>query len=377
MFDHSLVDDSRQSPLRILPGDEAPSLSLSYILHRGAIPFPTLVSPPEKEPNQLVTFDRLSIVILWNAGCGGCLPVIEELSEFAAEHNVPCYGVAVMVRDSEATAAIASSRALKAFLAIEERPLLSSSALWRGLVTRHWLEASGQAGVPAGFIIDGSGTIAWMGDPADIKSVLSRLFVDDWDITAARKEWSSRVSDVDIQNLRIVGDLTELLVAGKIAVAKEFIDLAEKQWSAVTLDKDFNLLKFDVLILEPGFETSALEQYAKCIEVFPDRLDVQLRLATRVLARMPSNEIALGMAIDRLKTCEKALSEAAHPAEQKDLGERVFVSLTLAEALLHAGLPGEALPRIENAAILSQDWRFSKSDIAWVEAEIDRLRKSA
>src|SRR5690606_34474394 len=79
---------------RLLPGDRAPGLKLARVFNR-------------ETPVEQVKFDRLSAVILWNAGCVGCLPAVSEVAELGAAHDMPCYGVAVMVRDVDRTAAAA------------------------------------------------------------------------------------------------------------------------------------------------------------------------------------------------------------------------------------------------------------------------------
>jgi len=158
---------------RLLPGDRAPGLKLARIFNR-------------ETPVEQVKFDRLSAVILWNAGCVGCLPAVSEVAELGAAHDMPCYGVAVMVRDVDRTAAAAMEGNSKAILALEARPA-DVTGLSRGWVTRHWLEASGQQGVPAAFLVDGRSVVVWMGDPTEIRDVLPAVLNGRWDVEEARR----------------------------------------------------------------------------------------------------------------------------------------------------------------------------------------------
>lgn len=120
---------------RLLPGDPAPNLKLSCALNRDELPS--------------IVFDRASLVILWNAGCAGCLPVIGELAEATDQYDIPWYGMAVMVRNVEATTEAAKSSPSKVLLAVEARPE-DTSGISHGWVTRHWFEARGQQTIVLG-----------------------------------------------------------------------------------------------------------------------------------------------------------------------------------------------------------------------------------
>ncbi|KLC53497.1 hypothetical protein, partial [Xanthomonas perforans] len=99
----------RREKARLLPGDKAPDLRLARTFNSG-------------QSIEQITFDRLTAVILWNAGCAGCLPAIAEVAELAADYAMSVYGVAVMVRDIERTAEVALQGHPQAVMALEERP---------------------------------------------------------------------------------------------------------------------------------------------------------------------------------------------------------------------------------------------------------------
>jgi len=44
-----------------------------------------------------------------------------------------------------------------------------------------WMKASGQKGIPASFLVDGSGKIAWIGHPASVDLPLSMVVAGSWD----------------------------------------------------------------------------------------------------------------------------------------------------------------------------------------------------
>lgn len=322
-----------------------------------------------------IIFDRLSLVILWNAGCAGCLPIIEELSEFGAGYGVPCYGVAVTVRDIEVTAAAAKASMSKALLALEERPA-NLSGLARGWVTRHWLEASGYPGVPAAFIVDETGTVVWMGDPEKIKPAFFSIAKGVWDTKAERERWKAEISDNEIHTRRIVLDLSDLFIAGNIEAAKGAIATAEQEWPALAIDTDFNVLKLDVLTSSADSHGVALAHYAQCACNFESDRDLQLRLATRVLSRMPANKAALETVIERLTPFDN-IGAPMDGGAQREMITRIMCCLTLAGALARAGLRSEATQRVDRAAAaMSENDALPTHIKTWIASEIEKLRKS-
>lgn len=321
----------------------------------------------------LVYFDRPSLVILWNAGCSGCLPAVEDLSQLVTEHGANCYGVAVMVRDVEATAAVAKQSSTKALLGIEARSVHPSSppGLSRGWVTRHWLEASGQSAVPAAFFVNSVGHIAWIGNPSVFRAALAMMLKGQWDVSAARQDWKSQVTDDDVQKLRITRDVTDALIAGNHDAAFLRMEMAEKQWSAIIKDKEYSALKFDALASDPSRHNAALAHYNEIAAEFRDDLALQIRLARRLVSDMAFSETALRLAVAQLDEWDDEADFEAMPATERQ--SWILRTLVLAEALSLLGFTDRARDHLEHAAALlnsSIPPRFTD----WAATEIQRLR---
>ncbi|MEZ2127928.1 MULTISPECIES: hypothetical protein [unclassified Sinorhizobium] len=323
----------------------------------------------------LIIFDRLSLVILWNGACDDCVPIIEELSELGAEHGVPCYGVAVMVGNIDAIAMAATSSRSKALLAAEERSVIPSSKRSRGWVTQHWFEASGLEQVPAGFIVERTGVIAWMGYPDEMKAALLRILKGEQNTKAEREKWKAKITDFQIENRRLTSDLADVLGAGNIEAAQRLIEVVERRLPKIASDRDFNALKFDALASDSSSHDAALVHYANCAHQFQNDRGMQLRLAMRVLSSLSSDKAAVAIAIECLHALEDG-GYAVHGGSQEDVIARMLCCLTLTEALVRAGLVKKAKQQIERAVLLSRDPWLPQQIGYWAESEIERLRNS-
>lgn len=336
---------------RLLPKDQAPPLRVGG---------PAAV---------LAKFDRLSFVVLWNLDCGGCLPIVQELAEIGAEHNVPCHGVAVMVRDTNACALAIEQGASKAILALEQ-PGSQSSALFRGLVTRTWLEASGQGGLPAGFVIDSSNSIIWMGDPNDLKADLPSIFDGSWNVDAARERWASRVATSDVRKLQLGRDLFDRLAFGDFNEALEIIEIMERELPSVSGETDFCIFKLTALI---GLDyDTATEFYEDCSAQFIGNVQAQAGLASCIFARMPSNKKALSIAISRLTATEATLQNNTDGRLETDY-LRITLSLTLADAHKRYG-SNEAEDYFDRALVMSQTEKVPERVRLRIANEIERIQ---
>ena len=49
----------------------------------------------------------------------------------------------------------------------------------------NWMEPAGQTGIPAAFIIDREGRVAWIGHPMEMDEPLAEVMAGTWDIKKA------------------------------------------------------------------------------------------------------------------------------------------------------------------------------------------------
>ncbi|MEQ8400008.1 MAG: hypothetical protein RIB53_04185 [Roseitalea porphyridii] len=352
-------DDLDDVSVRLLPGDKAPGLRLSIPLNRDRLP--------------AVRFDRLSVVVLLNAGCGTCMRALERVCELGAAHQVPCYGIGVMVQNVEATKERMAGRAPTAILAIEEPPS-DQFGLSRGWVTRRWLEPSGQEGVPAAFIVDGGGTVVWMSHPDGIEAVLPKMLDDGWDVEAARQSWRSAVPGEAVGHLLVVRNLTDAAIAGDAQAAIALINEAERKWPGIVRDKAYGRTKLTVLADNPDHHEAALAHYKRCVEAFGGDRDYQLGLAAWVLEkRLP--EAALRLLVACLISHEPA-QDILVMDEGREAMMRQWLNALLADALIRLDRHGDALLRIDRAEALLQSPAIPQHTRAEAKYRLDEIMAS-
>ncbi|MBS7545537.1 peroxiredoxin family protein [Ancylobacter oerskovii] len=340
--------------LRLLPGDAAPGLKLARVFNRADF------GP--------VVFDRPSILVLWNAGCAGCLPAIGKLAEFAGPRGVPVYGVAVLVRDVEATAAAAAQGSDAAVLALEERPD-DTSGLSRGAVTREWLEASGRDGVPSTYVIDGDGVLAWIGDPEDAKAVVASVLDGTWNVQAARAAWLDAIGDDGLRR-RLLREATDAMVAGRLDDAAGYIAELEGIAPEVSGDEQFACLKLDVLSRMNDRQAEAEAHYLNAARRFRGDAAVQTKLALNALHAMPGNMAVARVAHEGLAEVVNAEDWAGRPLEM-----RFAAAVLLLDAATRLGREAEAGAASEQAERLLLSPELSERTRRWGRSEIDRLRQ--
>ena len=263
---------------RLLPGDVAPPLMLSSNLMKN-------------ERASAIEFNEISLVVLWNAGCSGCLPAIAKYSKGAKGFGVSTYGVAIMVRDLQRTMEMAGQTPTDAIL-VHEKIDSGQKGLHRGQVTRDWFEASGQSSVPASFVVDSEGKILWMGPLDDtIMDVLKGVFEGSWDVNAARQRWTEEVSESDVAHLIIRRKITDALVENNLERAKILICEAERERPELVNDKEFIQNKLILLASIPEEIDVAVYVLAKEVPVsgISDFINMALE---RIEAQLKFSEIS-------------------------------------------------------------------------------------
>jgi hypothetical protein len=340
---------------RLLPGDLAPHLGLSKVLNRSTI--------------SEFLFDRLTIVTLWNAGCASSLPLLNDISEFVAAHSVRSYAIAVMVRDLDATATSAEAITGNIIIGVEE-PSKQPSILSRGLVTRNWLETSGQRAIPSSFIVNECGIVVWMGDPNYIRRVLPEIINENWDLGAERARWASLVTDEDVSKLRLERNVMDLLAAGDIEGARQSIELSERKAPNLSTDKDVNFQKFLVLTSAPNDIPAIISQYKYCLELFKNDLEQQLLLSDLAIRRT-TDRSTIKEVRDHLASfdIENTVNEF-----QIILSLRIYILIALAQQKLNH--VSEAKEMALKAETLIQNGRLPSHIVDWARIEMGTIKEA-
>ena len=146
------------------------------------------------------------VVEFFSTTCGPCIAAMPQLSALQKQYpDVAVVGVDVKDEDSNVAPFLQrAGRRLTYRVALDDKREVNE-----GWMATHWLDAAGQRGVPATFVIDQHRRIAWIGHPSDLAPVLTRVVNRTFDIAATeaqRVQFEKELQRAD--DCKSAGDLT-------------------------------------------------------------------------------------------------------------------------------------------------------------------------
>ncbi len=238
----SALSIAQIKPYKLMISDEAPPLTVSSWLQG------TPVSGFEK--------GHIYVLDFWATWCGPCRRSIPHLAKINEKYKdkVTLIGVDVWEPDTKKVQPFLQKRGDIAFdIALDQvdpQPKdldpkkVSQWADEHGHMARGWLGASGRdkIGIPATYVINGDGKVAWIGDPADLEKTLDGLLDGTFDISASAEKHRTTMAHFE---------------AGR-PLSKEFDDAVDKKQWAAAIEACNKLLALDPVI----FDDSAVEKFS-------------------------------------------------------------------------------------------------------------------
>lgn len=332
---------TEERPLQI--GDNAPPLAIKAWL-KG--------TPVEGfKPGQVY------VVEFWATWCGPCLKTIPHLTELQKRFgdSVRVIGVSIWEEDG------ALEPTVRPFVDSMGDKMNYSVAFGgdNAPMAKTWMEASGQSGIPAAFVVDKAGKIAWMGHPAaDMDKVIEQVVNGTWDTKAAgEKAAAERALAVKARTLsnrwmeaRDSGNKSEALRIGK-----EMVETAPQYFDRIAI------WVFETMLVEGNDAPGAYAYARKLVSgVYADNPMVQNGISWTILGNEGVKTRDLDLA---LETAQRAstLTDNKQPILLDTLARAQFLKGDAAAALatqqraleLHEATvkeaaeknPGVAIPR--------------------------------
>ena len=202
------------APAPLSVGDKAPAFSVD--------------SWVKGDPFESLDSGTVHVMEFWATWCGPCIAAIPHLTELQAKYpDVRFVGVAASERGPDEAAKFAK---VKEFVDGKGDGMGYRVAYVgdREKMSRPWMEAAGQSGIPCTFIVDGEGRVAWIGHPMSMDAPLEKIVSGSWDIEAAKTEFATRreadaarrAISMAMRAARQSGDYTEVLAALREQLAK-------------------------------------------------------------------------------------------------------------------------------------------------------------
>jgi len=116
-----------------------------------------------------------------------------------------------------------------------------------GVMARTWMEAAGQTGIPAAFVVDKRGIVAWIGHPAELnESILEPILAGTFDVDKAAEAYTQRRA-LDEKLRALLTEFGRLVENEKWEDAERALDEAGKVWPEEHR-KNFELTRFEFLL---------------------------------------------------------------------------------------------------------------------------------
>jgi thiol-disulfide isomerase/thioredoxin len=179
--------------------------------------------------------DRVYVVECWATWCGPCIVAFPHLSELAKTHadKVTVLGVNIWderTDDADLDEFVKQQGDRMAYTVVRQA-MVETDDGEQGSVEANWMAPAGQNGIPAAFIVDGKGMIAWIGHPMSMDEPLQAIVDGSYDLAAESKKaaaahraeaWGDRMFE-----LMGAGDSDRIRKIAHALMAGEFKDSPE------------------------------------------------------------------------------------------------------------------------------------------------------
>jgi thiol-disulfide isomerase/thioredoxin len=290
-------------------GDVAPALEVTAWLHG--------------EPVKLFTPGTVYVIEFWATWCGPCVANVPHLTELARAYpgRVTVIGVTSPDRSGNTLDLVGrfiAARGARLSYHVAWLPESTGPAGEAGIPFNPWFRLAGMASLeslPAAFIVDGRGRIAYIGDPLTLEAPLRRIVAGDWDLAAARRRWDESRSGESLRQ-----QLEPLLLSGDVTPARALAFRIVRVLSGdeprilslVASSIAASPLKTDRALLDIAFEAAA-RSVSLTRRKAPGMLDALARvqfLRGDVAGAIESEEAAVALSEGGMQEAEKkALAE--------------------------------------------------------------------
>ena len=138
---------------------------------------------------------RITVVEFWATWCGPCRVAIPHLTQLAKKHRGRVEFVGVDVLETGEFVPKVERMVAEFGPKMDYHVALDDA----GFMENAWLKASGEDGIPATYIVDEKGRLAWIGHPDALEPVLDKMLRGTWSnaTAAAERAEGRRLASLD------------------------------------------------------------------------------------------------------------------------------------------------------------------------------------
>ncbi len=277
--------EPRQPEVTLKVGDKAPPLGKGEWV--------------QGEPVTEFESGKVYVIENWATWCGPCIaaiPHINELQKKYADQGLVIIGQNMWESDAAAVKPFVEKMGEK----MTYRVVMDEPSGQQGYMAKTYMAAAGQNGIPAAFVIDQQGRIAWIGHPMQMEPVLKKVLAGEFD-AEAEAEKTAKVQEIE---QRLVAALQQGDTDAAFAAADEILEVRPEMAGQIAMFK-FNQLG------QQGKWDEAYQQADKAVDQLEDAQMLN-QIAWMIVdpqSRLPEKNLDVAM---------KAAEKANKLAEEKD-----------------------------------------------------------
>lgn len=191
---------------------------------------------------------KVYVVEFWATWCGPCIAAFPHLSELQAEYKDKAQFIGVNVWEGVEDQAERIDK-VENFVEEQGDRMSYTVAVENGsAMADTWMKPAGQNGIPAAFIVDGKGKIAWVGHPMNMDDSLESVIEGDFNADQAIKDYKKQSIMMAgyrqfMNGIRAQGDdFAQATTIAKLLVRDYFQDepggLNAVAWTLLTSEND-------------------------------------------------------------------------------------------------------------------------------------------
>lgn len=293
---------------------------------------------------------KIYVVEFWATWCGPCIQTIPHVTKLQKMYkNVTFIGVSVWESDQSKVVPFVKNMGPKMDYRVAMDSVPAGQEGSKGFMSVNWMQAAGQNGIPAAFIVDKETRVAWIGHPAQMDEPLEQIVAGKFDISKAKAKAEIR-NKTEAKLRAIAPELNKAIQAKDHARVVSLVNAAIAETPA--LEEQLAMLKF-VTLRELGKDDEAARYGSKLADgIIKDNAMSLNQLAWLVVdpdaKKKPTAELV------------KAALKAALRADELTKGKEAAIADTLAKAYYDNGQVDKAVSTQERAVRLSKGTEFEQ-----------------